>query len=247
LAHQDTTEAPKPPSPPGAQLVGIASIKGDDSQWWTPHDTTEAQEMNWTYQDIEPTDNHRPLSTSTDDEANLVLIKTWLEQNNDCVDDLRRRLDAPQFADKDETEQYTLLFDQMGVKHKIKQMSDRYQQLRDHACIQRINTQVFDWQDYIIFPDEIRTTGLKTLVEKDLGFLSDMRDALRPVSENKDDISPGKPDYKPVFEAYDIALSVSRSMKHITAPYKIAVPTSGPLAGDDSDLSDCDDPVDGNT
>lgn len=32
-------------------------------------------------------------------------------------------------------------------------------------------------------------------------------------------------------------------MEHITAPAQIAVPTSGPLAGDDSDLSDVDDPT----
>ena len=234
-------EAPKPPTPPRARDMFTASIKGHDIEWLTLHDTTEALDLNWTYQDINPHGNHHPLSTSKSDEANLVLVKTWLEQNNDCVDDLRRRLNAPEFADEDETEQYTLLFGQNGVQTKIKQMSDRYEQLRDHACIQRGSTQVFDWQDYVISPDEIRTNGLKTLAGKDLSFLSDMRNALRPASENNDDISPDKPDYTLVFEAYAIALSVSRSMRHITAPAQIAVPTSGPLAGDDSDLADCDD------
>lgn len=198
--------------------------------------------MGWTYKDIEPNNTHHSLSTSEVEDANLVLAVIWLEQNNDCVDDLRRRLEAPEFADKIATEQYMLLLRRWGVKSKIKQISDRYQQLRDYCCIQRGNTPVFDWRNDRITAGEIRDNDLKTLVSKDLNFLSDMRDALRPIYESRSDSSLDTPDYKLVCETYEIALSVSRSMEHITAPAQIAVPTSGPLAGDDSDLSDVDDP-----
>lgn len=62
-------EAPKPPTPPRARDMFTASIKGHDIEWLTLHDTTEALDLNWTYQDINPHGNHHPLSTSKSDEA----------------------------------------------------------------------------------------------------------------------------------------------------------------------------------
>jgi hypothetical protein len=115
------------------------------TQLWTPRSVTEALSMKWTREDITPDEDHHPLPTSQNDEANLVLIRTWLEQNNDIVDGLRRWLKAPAITNEGETEQYKLLFGQEGVKPAIKQMFDRYLQIRDHACHRRGNTQIFDW------------------------------------------------------------------------------------------------------
>lgn len=176
-------------------MYGNASIKGNTAQWLTPHKRDEALLMGRAHQDIDPNDTHHPfLSTSKDEDAKLVLAAIWHEQNNDCVDDLQRRLKAPEFADKIAAEQYMLLLRQWGVKPKIKQISDRYQQLRDYACIQRGNTQVFDWRNDRIPAEEISGDDFKTLVSKDLNFLSDMRDALRPIYESMSDSSHDTPD-----------------------------------------------------
>jgi hypothetical protein len=121
-------------------------------------------------------------------------------------------------------------------------MSDRYLQIRDHACHRRGNTQVFDWQRECISVGEIRANELEELVGKDISSLSDMRNALRSLSQEKGESSLEDLDYGLVLEAYEIALSVSHSIKHISAPAGISIPTSGFMAGPDSPLNESGDP-----
>jgi hypothetical protein len=56
------------------------NTKNAQTQLWTPRGITEALSMQWTREDITPDENRHPLPASQNGEANLMLIRVWLEQ-----------------------------------------------------------------------------------------------------------------------------------------------------------------------
>lgn len=228
VTKEDGPRAPPPPRP--------TPTKDDDEeepQWATRHGVEDALAEDWEDQDIMPNKDHRPLQVGKSSIANMVLVKTWLEQNNDTIDEFRSRLRAPEFKGKDKEEQYKLLLGQGGVQPYINWMSERYEQLREYTCVKHNDTGKFGWNVGKISLQDIRDNDLEVLIAKDMELMSSMHKALKSSSFDESNA------IKTFKEAYKNVLVISNAIKGVTSPSGMFTgPTSGPLAGSESSMSE---------
>jgi hypothetical protein len=182
------------------------------------------------------TESRRPLELGKTPEANLALVTTWLKRNNTIVDEFRNWRQKHTSKWQKDLDRYKLMLDREGIQVNFDQMAVRYKQLRDYTCVQVGDTQVFNWNLHRISIEDIRVEDLKTLIAKDMEFLDDLKGTFDECPRGSRMENLG---YMGAYkEAHKNASAIHSSIKHITAPGEIAVPTSGPLAGPDSPVSD---------
>ena len=165
-------------------------------------------------------------------DAALVLVTTWLQLNNELVKTFQRQYKQSEYKGTATSEHHGLYF--MG---RIELMSARYCQLRQYACMERVDAEGYRWNADKISLEEIQENDLEQLASKNEEFLLTVRNAFSQKNEGEENPknlqivadAQGK-----VIEAYNNALAVRRSVRYIISPSGMSSTTQRPRSGSES-------------